>query len=80
MCFTRLLGLVTCIVIHVGFIRMDTVIYTPRGQGTNLLKLSTGQKLDVLSCDGHTLTQLNKSSWIRGGGARPTHFPPRGPM
>ena len=23
------------------------VIYTPRGQGTNLLKLSTGQKLDV---------------------------------
>jgi hypothetical protein len=25
------------------------VIYMPRGQGTNLLKLSTGQKLDVLS-------------------------------
>ena len=22
------------------------------------------------------VTQLNKSSWIRGGGVRPTHFPP----
>ena len=26
------------------------------------------------------VTQLNKSSWIRGGGVRPTHFPPRSPM
>jgi len=26
------------------------------------------------------VTQLNKSTWIRGGGVRPTHFPPRGPM
>jgi hypothetical protein len=31
---------------HASVFKM--VIYTPRGQGTNLLKLSTGQKLDVL--------------------------------
>ena len=49
------------------------VIYTSRGQGTKIAE--TERWAEVRCIEVVVVTQLNKSSWIRGGGVRPAHFP-----
>ena len=58
-------------------LRAGCNIYAPRSRNKTCLNWALTK---VRCVEVVMVTQLNKSSWIRGGGVRPTHFPPRGPM
>ena len=58
-------------------LRAGCNIYAPRSRNKTCLNWALTK---VRCVEVVMVTQLNKSPWIRGGGVRPAHFPPRDPM